>query len=90
MDWETIVPSVADGATTIGLLVLLFVGLAKGWIVTRREAETYRENEAIWRDAYNAKSAADNITREQFNELLESSKTTRAFIESFMKAVERP
>jgi len=85
---DPLTAALVQGGGTVGMLTFLFVALAKGWLVTRREADSYRENEQIWRAAYDAKVAADSMTKEQFNELLEGSRTSRAFIESFMKAVE--
>lgn len=87
MDWSALIPSIAEGATSFGLLVLLFIALTKGWLVTAREAESYRENAQIWKDAYDAKVEKDSISRAQFDELLEASKTTRAFIDAFMRQV---
>jgi hypothetical protein len=85
-NWQAIL-SAADGVGTVGIAVLVLVALLRGWLITPREAKLYRENEKIWRDAYNAKVAADTITREQFDELFEGVKLSRSFIEAFMKSV---
>jgi hypothetical protein len=71
------------------MVALLALGLARGWIITAREANLHRESAQMWKAAYDTKMAADTMTRAQFDELLEGSRTSRAFIESFMKAVDR-
>jgi hypothetical protein len=63
-----------------GLVLLAIVSVFRGWLVTRREADSYRTDRDAWKTAYEKERDARKEQGDQLVELLETAKATEQLL----------
>ncbi|MGH1563026.1 hypothetical protein [Mumia sp. DW29H23] len=66
----------------VGVVILVFLGLMKGWVVVRHVYDAQVSETAYWRDAFFKEQAAHTLAQTQNTELLEVGRLQRARIEA--------
>lgn len=101
MDWLAgLSPAWLANGPAIGLLVMIFIAVIRGWLLPRGthdemlklHAERLSEERTRgdqWRTAWEAERQRADELEQQFKLVLESAKTTNAMIES-LKALVQP
>lgn len=83
------VPFTIDQVGTVSLMLAFIIALVRGWLVTKREADSYRHDRDNWRTAYENETKVNDTQTRQLDQLLDASKTSRAFLEGIQKVIEK-
>lgn len=102
MAWlDNISPAWLANGPAVGLLIVIFLAVIRGWLLPRRthdemlklHAERLAEERARgdqWKSAWEAERQRADEQEQQFKLVLESAKTTNAMIEGLKAMVQPP
>jgi hypothetical protein len=70
-----------------GVILLFVIGFLRGWIFTRAHYNDLKEQRDKWEEAYWKEKEAAGLQDKQADELLETARTMKHFIDAFPRAI---
>lgn len=86
---DTLLPQGLDNLSSLAVALIVVWAIARGTLVTRREADGLRKDRDEWRSAHTASELARQASERQVTELLEHARVADALVRGLSEVANR-